>query len=42
MAGGMLLARTFTLLARSRRLTPAVAPAGVRRQVQAAVTPADR
>jgi hypothetical protein len=31
MAAGMLLARTFTLLARSRRLPPVAAPAGARR-----------
>jgi hypothetical protein len=41
MAAAMLLARTFTLLARSRRLPPALAPAGTR-QGQAVTVRADR
>jgi hypothetical protein len=40
MAAGMLLARTFTLLARSRRLAPTIAPVGTRRG-QAVTTPVD-
>ena len=42
MAAGMLLARTFTLLARSRRLPPAVAPGGAGRPARAVITPAGR
>jgi hypothetical protein len=41
MAGGMLLARTFTLLARSRQVPQAVAAAATRRQGQAVTTPVD-
>jgi hypothetical protein len=37
MAAGMLLARTFTLLGRSRRLPSAVASAGAGRQAQAVI-----
>jgi hypothetical protein len=40
MAAAMLLARTFTLLARSRQLPPALAPAGTRRS-QAVATAVD-
>ena len=42
MAAAMLLARTFTLLARSRQAPQAVALAGAGRQARPAVTPADR
>jgi hypothetical protein len=42
MAAGLLLARTVTLLARSRRLPPALAPAGAGRPARAVVIPADR
>jgi hypothetical protein len=42
MAAAMLLARTFTLLARSRQLPQAITPAGAGRRPQAVITPADR
>jgi hypothetical protein len=42
MAAGMLLARTFTLLVRSRTLPQRVAPAGAGRRAQAVITPAGR
>jgi hypothetical protein len=42
MAAGMLLARTFTLLARSRQLPQAVPAPGAGRRAQAVITPADR
>lgn len=42
MAAGMLLARTFTLLARSRQLPTAVAPAGAGRQARTVSIPAGR
>jgi hypothetical protein len=42
MAAGMLLARTFTLLARSRQLPQAVPALSAGRQAQALITPADR
>lgn len=42
MAAGMLLARTFTLLARSRRLPQPAAQAGAGRQARAVMTPVER
>ena len=42
MAAGMLLARTFTLLARSRRLPPAVFPVAASLQAESVIAPAER
>jgi hypothetical protein len=42
MAAGMLLARTFTLLARSRQLPQAVPAPAAGQRAQAVITPADR
>jgi hypothetical protein len=42
MAAGMLLARTFTLLARSRRLPPTVAPARAGRHTPVVTIPTER